>query len=745
MCADAGLKHAGERRRQVSVAIAMTLLIVVGVCGCSPGDLSTSDPNGAADVATLDGYPFDIILAIDQSGSMSSSFGGLLPSDPDRVRLSASRYIVESLADLSRQEPYIRAGIVAFGSRPVTAAPIVPVTNATNDEGLAMLQQTLASMSTQGLGETDFSKAVLQAANLFDQAGTATAHRRGAVILFTDGEPSDGRLLGMDAYFDEIRQSVASALTSKDVQLYVVGVDATGRMFKRTTARWASIVGQDRVFEIASMDTLRATFLAISQKLLYVPQTAPDVVSSGQAVSFDLPPYVERVRFDVFSPSADLKLRIVNPSQVVAIDQEAGVTSGVQVQQRAGYVSYSITKPAPGTWSYELVRGTGRVTVYRVLVLGKIQLSAPSADMALGRRSTVSAVCLGQDGKNVVELAQYPLRLVARVTGPGSYARDFSFERNADGAYVSAEEFVPSVAGRYVWLLEMRGAGVDVTAQASLAASVPVDVTSRPYVVVTVPAAGKSRVLAETMPLEVEIRQAGTALDTSKVFVDDPNVLVVAQTTRNPSGTASSTAKWMSPVAGTVSRFTLPDLPGPFTRPGTYTVSVTLNGRLTSGGSIRDTVLWPVTVRESFWQSVSLARHWYCYLFFVVALLIGSVLAYRFNAGKPTLTGTLYIRTTRPGLEPSVEAVELSGRRMTVPLKDVGSLRVTPAKPSTATDIDEDGAASIMVAMPDAGASHGTVLLRESDGFQILLETHAVTIEVKYAQSVDLSDNQSES
>lgn len=256
--------------------------------------------------------PADIILLIDQSGSMSK---GKHPTDPAGLRVKGSWSLLEFVAGRARTDLPNRFGVVNFGSD----APrkyAVPLTSIASVEDRA-LEQIKAQLIPLNLGETSFIEALRLALQFLREGRSFEQPRNRVVVIFTDGEPDDPRRLTPQAYFAELQKFVEQEVNPHRVSLFVVGIDAGGRQWEATVPSWQRLVGPDHVFIAPHMDALKGQFNRIVQRIWHLPEVEPVVVSSQDPVEFTVEPYLAAVEFHLFPSARGLSLRIFRPDGTV--------------------------------------------------------------------------------------------------------------------------------------------------------------------------------------------------------------------------------------------------------------------------------------------------------------------------------------------------------------------------------------------------------------------------------------------
>src|SRR5437899_7286394 len=147
--------------------------------------------------------PADIILVIDQSGSMSK---GRHPTDPTGVRVQGSLAFLEFVAGRGRANLPHRFGVVNFGSDAPRkyAVPLTPIASLEDPS----LQRIRLQLTPLDLGDTSFISALRLAIQFLREGNSFTEQRNRALVLFTDGEPDDLRKLAPQRYFAELQKFI---------------------------------------------------------------------------------------------------------------------------------------------------------------------------------------------------------------------------------------------------------------------------------------------------------------------------------------------------------------------------------------------------------------------------------------------------------------------------------------------------------------------------------------------------------
>ena len=178
------------------------------------------------EVETVTKVPSDIILVLDQSGSMAYDFNGksdasYADSRQKALKDAANAFIDAVAADYDEQANH-RMAIVTFNSRGSTKLGWTYVDAA----GQTKLKNTIGTTPDGGLGSspsggTQVQTGLQQANTLMDNRQGNNTGRQKVVIVFTDGVPGNK---GFDA--DVATSAISSAKTLKDngAIVYAVGI-----------------------------------------------------------------------------------------------------------------------------------------------------------------------------------------------------------------------------------------------------------------------------------------------------------------------------------------------------------------------------------------------------------------------------------------------------------------------------------------------------------------------------------------
>jgi Mg-chelatase subunit ChlD len=508
--------------------------------------------------------PADVVLAIDQSGSMST---GIAPTDPHGLRVEGSRAFLEFVAARSTKDLQNRFGVINFGTTAPTevAVPLAEV-SAESEDALRELRGGIKALQ---LGDTNFRAALERASELFGSGSTSTGLRNKAVVVFTDGEPDDPHHLPQKEYFEEISRVYTDLLKPNGVIIFVVGIDAVGKRWSASVPFWREVIGDDHVFTASSMEALKGEFNRIVQRIWHLPEVAPIHLAGAQPAEFDVEPYLEAVEFHVFPDEQGLKLDIYRPDGAVLKPGRDNDTP--EVKHLANFDRIVVNQPAPGRWRYEVV-GSGHVEVLRNPIPLRLQLISPDRVHPQGKPMRFVAEFRRADGRPVSPHPDYPLGLSADVRTPEGAltAVKFLLGDGRNGIYPADQDFLATeTVGDYNVTLKVTGGGKYHSKQ-----DIPVEVRRLPYLEVNEPTEGTVLDRKDAVHVKAHLLVGGKPARSKELFSNHPDQLVLAQIISTPGGRRGP-AVWLNSVSTNPGAFE-GIVPSPETAEGSYQLALNL-------------------------------------------------------------------------------------------------------------------------------------------------------------------------
>jgi len=500
----------------------------------------------------------DIFLLLDQSGSMKG-YPGSPATDPEGLRVQASKYLIRNIAQKATKELPHRMGIVNFG----TTAPgnlTVPLTEVTKAGGDPGVQNLASSLRIISLGDTSFISALEAAYRGFVAKGTFNQSRKPVIIIFTDGEPDDPRKLTHEEYFEEIKDFVTSSLEPQGCDVYVIGIDVAASTWAKSAPEWKRILSDGHVYQISSMPQLQERFNEAIRQIFGIPPVPPDVVTP-KGLEFEVPPYLEKIEFHVFPEREGLTLSVFGPDGK-AIPK---TSPRISVKEYETYDIITVMSPAYGKWRYQVLEGEGKIEVYRNAIPVKMKLISPKETHPLGKSMNFVASFLKSDSEEIAEIPEFPIGLTAKVIAPDGTEFDVQFRRGEKGMCFGTPSVESiEIEGTYRIMLTMKGGDAYKSSQERI-----IQVKSMPYVVVDNPVADSTLHFSKDMFIKASLMRNRKPVKPEDEFSDHPGVLILAQIVQMPDG-GKSESIWLSPVPDS-------QLPGMFH--GRLPVSLEQEGR----------------------------------------------------------------------------------------------------------------------------------------------------------------------
>lgn len=175
-------------------------------------------------VTTTTMVPVDIVLVLDQSGSMTYDFDGDNANYEDSRQYAmqnAVKAFIESVADRYSTDADHRMALVTYGSD----ATVLRGWTTVNAAGETALENNIDGLSHSPSGSTNIAAGMADAQDLmgtgYNYTGSNTSRQK-VVIVFTDGVPTTGSTFNTTVATNAIAD--AKALKDSGVSIYTIGV-----------------------------------------------------------------------------------------------------------------------------------------------------------------------------------------------------------------------------------------------------------------------------------------------------------------------------------------------------------------------------------------------------------------------------------------------------------------------------------------------------------------------------------------
>jgi len=171
-------------------------------------------------ITTTTTKPLDIVLVLDQSGSMAYNFNGQSTGiDSERrqyaMKEAVNAFIGQVAENYDANNSAHRVSVVTFGSK----ASTLQGWTAVNESGKSTLQTAISGLPTSPSGATNVAAGMTQAKTLLDDA--ANGHEK-IVIVFTDGVPTTRSDFSTSVATGAI--ATAKVLKDTDTTIYTIGI-----------------------------------------------------------------------------------------------------------------------------------------------------------------------------------------------------------------------------------------------------------------------------------------------------------------------------------------------------------------------------------------------------------------------------------------------------------------------------------------------------------------------------------------
>lgn len=174
------------------------------------------------EVETTKVKPMDIVLVLDQSGSMADDFNGNSTNNNEARRQYAMKAAVNSfigeVADKYSTDADHHMAIVIFSD---DAETLVGWTAVDKDGGASELTDKISALSNTPSGATNVEAGMTETQSLMSNAPTGQSRQK-TVIVFTDGVPTTGTRFNVDVANKALE--IAQNMKNDGVSIYTIGV-----------------------------------------------------------------------------------------------------------------------------------------------------------------------------------------------------------------------------------------------------------------------------------------------------------------------------------------------------------------------------------------------------------------------------------------------------------------------------------------------------------------------------------------
>jgi Mg-chelatase subunit ChlD len=391
--------------------------------------------------------PVDLVVAIDQSGSMwGNPVAHPGKNDPWQHRIGATKHIVYRLIENAADTNAVhRFSIVEFADDaqvPLSGQVIrVDKSDPSSVDRVRALLET--SVTAKDWGNTNTAAALdaalgeLRAMRRSDPPGP----RRRVVLLITDGKPT---VPGVDnAQLRSLIRASARQLGAEGAELWVIGLnDADDYWTAGEGAFWEELAGKNhaRLAENASAA---------------MPSIVQDVVDEWLGIGhsrrvrgdrYDCPPYLRRIVFHVTFGRPRGDVRILDPDGN-AVPRSAG---GPSVSPGT-FALFSVDDPKPGIYKIER-DGSRSETTYVEELSAAVERLEPRGESDAGVETPLVFRARKASGDPLQAIAEFPIDASVAVTDSAGYRVELPAKAGNGGRF--AATWKPAKPGRYRAVLQ---------------------------------------------------------------------------------------------------------------------------------------------------------------------------------------------------------------------------------------------------------------------------------------------------
>jgi len=372
----------------------------------------------------------DVVIVIDQSGSMSGNLLGSTshpqPNDQYGHRISISKYIIDRLAEHVEGTSFVhRVSIIEFGTKPNVFLSNLALAYDPNLPGAALrlVKQRLYLLEPAKLDYTNTPDAIKKALAEFKKM--VTGNRKKFLLLITDGRPSLPKVSTRKLRKNTKRYT--TSLTQKGVEIWDVGLNDNDNYWHEYDGQfWEKIAGHDR-HNTPRARLVDPVFPHLSSVIRYiVDEWLQGIKLQEQFDEAFCPPYLRRMVFDAHFNKAGARLDIINPN--------GGVIS--PSSETDTYARYVIDDPDHGIYTLKKLSGFGYKIYTEKYSPTLVFLSPKTTINQNDETRVVFQVNRTHTALNKIEL-KYPIDASIRIVSPSGDEKKLKAQFEGNGKFVA--------------------------------------------------------------------------------------------------------------------------------------------------------------------------------------------------------------------------------------------------------------------------------------------------------------------
>jgi hypothetical protein len=404
-------------------------------------------------------YGVDLIILIDQSGSMSGTRKHAA-TDSGGVRVSTAQYLMEYLhfdGAYVNTERVNRVTVIGFGSPDKTHSMVALAPLETTED----VERAQSGIVAENLGNTSFINALRLVREQFPPE-TDDEPRQRIIVIVTDGGPYDERAernvdpFTYGDYFSEIHDYYNTELGAEQFPLYVICVDKTNLYWSNVVRYWENTAGASHAIRVPEIEEANREIVRLLCPLLN-PDQPPEYCALLDLGPHFVQPYAHTVQFSFFKYDPTAQARLYRPGDypdtyVKPSDPDVDFQA-TQTDSDTRDEIYRISNPSVGCWLTDR-EGTGQVDVFVQVVFHLMGIVSPTSAHPQILPLTIELELLDDQGQPVDEFPDYPIMLSTNLIGESGNDHPIQVHRVDVGQYATVSPLMLTEPGFYTLTME---------------------------------------------------------------------------------------------------------------------------------------------------------------------------------------------------------------------------------------------------------------------------------------------------
>lgn len=384
-------------------------------------------PTGPAVLAKSEFTGLDVVILIDQSGSM----WGTRANDKWQHRIGQTKNIIYRLAEHVEGTSFVhRVSVVDFGDEAAAAFPApLMLRFEPKDPGKALREaKALVEhyVTAKSLRDTNTPDAMALGFKELERMGAAERleGRRRVLLLLTDGRPDLPR---QGVALDELRNRIenhANELKSHEVELWVVGLNDASNYWNEGDGQfWEEMAGagRARLAETASTN--------ISTLVQEIVNDWLEVHGTPVGKEYECPPYLRRIVFNINFGLPRTSVNVFTPD-----GREIPLSSGGATSSPGTFARFVVDDPQAGV--YKIDQDPSRSYKNFVETLSpEIERLSPAAATSVATETRIVLQARDSQGQPLQILPEWPINASMIITAPSGAPVELPAAFKGDGKF----------------------------------------------------------------------------------------------------------------------------------------------------------------------------------------------------------------------------------------------------------------------------------------------------------------------